>query len=416
METAILITCILLLVLCLLMLFRLFTMKGGSDGINRMLSENSSSLRQEIGENVRGLGTMLSQSQQTAQNARSAQLKMLEQRFSTLESNNAQALESMRKAMNSQLDSMRDDMTKQLELIRNNNNSRLESIQNTVSEKLDKKMTESFSLVSERLEQVYKGLGEMQTIASGVGDLKKVFSNVKNRGILGEIQLGAILDDILAPEQYDTDTAVVPGSSNRVEYAVKLPGSDGSGSVYLPIDSKFPGDTYAALQDAYDSADPAAIDAAKKRLSEAVKSCAKDIHDKYISPPYTTNFAIMFLPFEGLYAEVVNSSLVETLQRKYSVNVAGPSTMASLLSSLRMGFRTLAIQKRSNEVWELLGAVKKEFGTFSTVLEETRKHIGKVDEDLEKLIGVRTRQINKKLSSVEELSEADSIKLLSSDE
>ena len=334
-----------------------------------------------------------------------SKLKTLETRFATLEQNNEQKLEAMRQTISKHLTSIQED-----------NNKKLESIQKTVDEKLENKMNESFKLVSERLEQVYKGLGEMQNIASGVGDLKKVLSNVKSRGILGEIQLGAILSEILAPEQYDTDIAVVPRSANRVEFAVKLPGGDDKSTVYLPIDSKFPGDTFAALQDAYDSGLPENIAAAKKQLSEVIKKCAKDIRDKYISPPYTTNFGIMFLPFEGLYAEVVNSGLVETLQRDYSVNVAGPSTMAALLNSLQMGFRTLAIQKRSNEVWELLGAVKTEFGTFSKALEETQKHIRKVDDDLEKLVGVRTRQINRKLSGVEALPEAGAAKLLPENE
>ena len=334
-----------------------------------------------------------------------SRLKTLEERFATLDRNNEQKLEAMRNTMSKQLLNIQED-----------NNKKLESIQKTVDEKLENKMNESFKLVSERLEQVYKRLGEMQSIANGVGDLKKVLSNVKSRGILGEIQLGAILGEILAPEQYETDIAVIPRSTNRVEFAVKLPGGDDKSTVYLPIDSKFPGDTFAALQDAYDSGSPETIAAAKKQLAEVIKKCAKDIRDKYISPPYTTNFGIMFLPFEGLYAEVVNSGLVEVLQRDYSVNVSGPSTMAALLNSLQMGFRTLAIQKRSNEVWELLGAVKTEFGTFSKALEETQKHIRKVDDDLEKLIGVRTRQINRKLSKVEALPEAGTAKLLPDNE
>ena len=330
-----------------------------------------------------------------------SKLKLLETRFATLEQNNEQKLDAMRSSMSNHLTNMRED-----------NNKKLEEIQKTVDEKLENKMNESFKLVSERLEQVYKGLGEMQSIAAGVGDLKKVLSNVKNRGILGEIQLGAILSEILAPEQYETDIAVVPKSTNRVEFAVKLPGGDEDSVVYLPIDSKFPGDTFSALQDAYDTASPEVIAAAKKQLFDVIRKCAKDIRDKYISPPYTTNFGIMFLPFEGLYAEVVNSGLVEILQRDYSVNVAGPSTMAALLNSLQMGFKTLAIQKRSNEVWELLGAVKTEFGTFAKALEETQKHIRKVDDDLDKLVGVRTRQINRKLSRVEALPEESSVKLL----
>ena len=248
---------------------------------------------------------------------------------------------------------------------------------------------------------MYESLGEMQSIASGVGDLKKVLSNVKTRGILGEIQLGSILEEILAPELYETEVATVPNSREHVEYAVKLPGAADGTSIYLPIDSKFPGDTYAALQEAYESGDKERVDAAKKTLVAVIKKCAGDIRSKYVSPPHTTNFGIMFLPFEGLYAEAVNLGLVETLQREYSVSITGPSTMAAMLNSLQMGFRTLAIQKRSNEVWEILGSVKKEFGSFSEALEKTQKHIRQVDDDLEKLIGTRTRQINRSLSKVE---------------
>ena len=266
-------------------------------------------------------------------------------------------------------------------------------------------MSESFRLVSERLEQVYKGLGEMQTVAAGVGDLKKVLSNVKNRGILGEIQLGAILEDILAPGQFDREVPTIPGSSNRVEFAVKLPGT-GSGTVYLPIDSKFHGDTYAALQDAMDSGSPEAVAAARKELCNAVRKSAKDIRDKYVQPPYTTSFGIMFLPFEGLYAEVINSGMTESLRRDLSVIVCGPSTMAATLNSLQMGFQTLAVQQKTNQVWEVLGEVRAEFLTFGKALEETQKHIKKVDDDLEKLVGVRTRQINRKLSAVESLEDA----------
>lgn len=268
-------------------------------------------------------------------------------------------------------------------------------------------MTQSFRLVNERLEQVYKGLGEMQTLAVGVGDLKKVLSNVKTRGILGEIQLGAILEEILSPEQYAANIATVPGSKNVVEYAVKLPGDDGA-PVYLPIDSKFPGDAYVALQDAYDSGSAEAVQAAFQTLSARIKSFAKDIHDKYIEPPHTTEFGIMFLPFEGLYAEVVNRGLVEVLQRDYKVNIAGPSTMAALLNSLQMGFRTVAIQKRSSEVWAILGAVKTEFDKFGDILAATQNRLNQAGAELDKLVGVRTRAIQRKLRSVEKLDDTPS--------
>ena len=229
---------------------------------------------------------------------------------------------------------------------------------NKLQKTLEERISKSFQLVSERLEQVYKGLGEMQNLAAGVGDLKKVLSNVKTRGILGEVQLGAILEQILTPEQYEENVRTKSTGSERVEFAVKLPGDD-EGTVWLPIDAKFPGDAYAKLVDAYELGDPNAVEEAAKNLERIIKSEAKDIHDKYIEPPYTTDFGIMFLPFEGLYAEVVRRGLLETLQRDYKVNIAGPTTMAALLNSLQMGFRTLAIQKRSGEVWNVLGASRR---------------------------------------------------------
>ena len=251
----------------------------------------------------------------------------------------------------------------------------------------------------------------MRTLASGVGDLKKVLSNVKTRGILGEYQLGAIIAELLSPEQYEENVVTKPGSTQRVEFAIRLPGENGQG-VYLPIDAKFPGDTYAQLVDAYDTGDPAVIAAAQAALETRIKGCAKDIRDKYIDPPNTTDFAIMFLPFEGLYAEVVRMGLVDTLQRQYRVNIAGPTTFAALLNSLQMGFRTLAIQKRSGEVWTVLGAVKTEFETFGTVLEAAQTRIEQTSKELDKLVGVRTRQINRKLKSVSTLPKEDAARLL----
>lgn len=366
--------------------------KNSGDAQSRRIDDMSTQINAKLSD----MDKFLSQKQAASSAAVNEQLKVLENRFKTLEANNELKLEAIRSTM-----------TKHLTSIQDENSKKLDAIQTTVNEKLESKMNESFKLVSEWLEQVYKGLGEMQTIASGVGDLKKVLSNVKNRGIIGEIQLGAILEEILSPEQYDREVATVPRSSNHVEFAVKLPGNGDGSFVYLPIDSKFPGDTFAALQDAYDSGSPEAVADAKKQLAAVIKKCAKDIRDKYVSPPYTTNFGIMFLPFEGLYAEVVNSGLLETLRRDYNVTVTGPSTMAAMLNSLQMGFQTLAIQKKSSQVWEILGSVKTEFQTFAKVLEETQKHIKKVDDDLEKLVGVRTRQINRKLSSIEAISAAD---------
>ncbi|MDD2218445.1 MAG: DNA recombination protein RmuC, partial [Eubacteriales bacterium] len=294
------------------------------------------------------------------------------------------------------------------------NNKHIEEMRRTVDEKLQKtledRISQSFKVVSERLEQVYKGLGEMQTLASGVGDLKKVLSNVKTRGILGEIQLGAILEQMLAPGQYEENVAIKQGRE-RVEFAVKLPGDD-MGPVYLPIDAKFPADSYTKLLDAYDEVDKEGIKAAEKNLIQTIKSEAKDIRDKYISPPHSTDFAIMFLPVEGLYAEVVRLGLVEILQREYKVNIAGPTTMAALLNSLQMGFKTLAIQKHSSEVWNILGAVKTEFGKFGEILDATQKKITQANAELDKLVGTRTRSIQRKLQGVQGLTEVESQSVL----
>lgn len=313
-----------------------------------------------------------------------------------------------------------EDLAAKMDKMTAENIRQLDNIRETVDEKLQKtleeRITQSFKTVSDRLEQVHKGLGEMQTLASGVGDLKKVLSNIKTRGILGEIQLGSILEQILSPEQYEENVKTRASGNERVEFAVKMPGS-GDDFVYLPIDAKFPGDTYEALMNAYETGDKALVDAASKNLENAVKKAAKDIHDKYIEPPYTTDFAIMFLPFEGLYAEVVKSGLTEKLQRDYKVNIAGPTTMAALLNSLQMGFKTLAIQKRSSEVWKVLAAAKTEFGKFQIVIEKTQQRLNQANEELDKLVGVRTRSINRTLKSISDMGDGeDSSKYLLDEE
>lgn len=328
-----------------------------------------------------------------SQNDRAVQL---EQRLHSFSSDNVQSLENIRRSVDEKLESIRRENLRQLDEMR-------QTVDEKLQKTLEEKMNKSFSLVNERLEQVYKGLGEMQTLAVGVGDLKKVLSNVKTRGILGEIQLGAILSEILSKEQYEENIATKKGSKNVVEFAVKLP-ADGAGTVYLPIDSKFPGDTYSALRDAVESGDKQSIELAQKALVQRIKSEAKDIHDKYIDPPNTTEFAIMFLPFEGLYSEVVNMGLVEVLQREYKVNIAGPSTMAALLNSLQMGFKTLAVQKRSAEVWKILGGVKTEFDKFNDVLVMTQQRLDQANKELDKLVGVRTRQIQRQLKDVESVN------------
>lgn len=301
------------------------------------------------------------------------------------------------------LESIRTTMEVRLNAMQAVTDRRLGEMRQTVDEKLQKtledRLQKSFGLVSQQLELVYKGLGEMRTLAAGVGDLKKVLSNVKTRGILGEVQLGAILEQLLAPGQYAENVATVPGSSERVEFAVKLPG-DGDGPVWLPIDAKFPQDAYAALLAAYDTADKAAVELAAKELDKRVRGFGKDIHDKYLAPGYTTDFGVMFLPVEGLYAEVVRRGTAERLQREYKIVVAGPTTMAALLNSLQMGFKTLAIQKRSSEVWKVLGSVKAEFDTFGQALAQAQNRLNQASSELENLVGVRTRQIQRKLQQV----------------
>ena len=318
-------------------------------------------------------------------------------------------------AINENLESIRRAMVTQLSGIREENNRQLEQMRQTVDEKLqttlNDRITQSFQLVNERLEQVYAGLGEMKTLASGVGDLKKVLSNVKTRGILGEVQLGAILEQILAPEQYAANVKTRPGTTHFVEYAVKLPGTD-EDTVWLPIDAKFPVDAYSQLLDAYESGDPDAVKAAGNLLEQRIKAFAKDIRDKYVAPPYTTDFGIMFLPIEGLYAEVVRRGLIETLQNEYHINIAGPTTMAALLNSLQMGFKTLAIQKRSGEVWKLLGAVKTEFDKFGNVVEAAQKRLEQAGSELDKLVTTRTRMIQRKLAQVTSLPDAEATALI----
>ena len=323
-----------------------------------------------------------------------SQQQTMEQRLQGLEASNSRKLEEMRRTL-----------AEGLTTLQTQNAQKLDEIRHTVDEQLQdalqKRVTESFKAVNDQLEQVYKGLGEMQNLAADVGSLKQVLSGVKTRGILGEVQLGAILEQILAPGQYAENVATVPGSANRVEFAIKMPGQNGN--IWLPIDAKFPGDTYAHLQAALERGDAAAAAAMRKALQSVLRQEAKDIHDKYIEVPYTTSFGILFLPFEGLYAEVVSSGITEVLQRDYQITVAGPSTMAALLNALQMGFRTLAIQKRSGEVWTILGAVKTEFEKFGVGLQQMQRHLNQTGSDLEELIGPRSRAITRKLESVQQL-------------
>lgn len=375
-----------------------------ADATQRTVGSMGEMLLQNQQRMVASLERNLAARQETMNKAVQDMHKTLETRFGTFATENEQKLENIRNTVETRLGAMQAD-----------NNRKLDEMRGIVDEKLQKtleeRMTQSFRLVNERLEQVYKGLGEMQTLAAGVGDLSRVLSNVKTRGILGEIQLGAILEEIMAPEQYLRNVVTAKNSRNPVEYAIKLPAEDG-GSVLLPIDSKFPMDAYTALCDAYESGNPEAVRTAQNELRARVRGFAKDIRDKYIAPPETTEFAVMFLPTEGLYAEVVKLGMIETLQRDFRVNVAGPSTMAALLNSLQMGFRSVAIQKRSGEVWKVLGAVKTEFEKFNDVLVKTQEKLTRAHDDLDKLIGVRTRGIRRSLREVTALPQQDAAALL----
>lgn len=309
--------------------------------------------------------------------------------------------------LDARMEQLRTATVNSLTTLRQENERQLTEMRKTVDEKLteslDKRLNDSFAQVSRRLEQVYRGLGEMQTLASGVGDLKKVLTNVKTRGIWGEMQLSALLSQVLSPGQYDENVAVVPGASERVEFAIRLPGQSGE-VMYLPIDSKFPQEDYVRLMDASQAGDAAQVEEARKALMTRIRTEAKRIASKYIVPPHTTDFAVMFLPVEGLYAEVVRSmEVVDAIQREHRIVIAGPSTFAALLNALQMGFRTLAIEKRSSEVWQLLGAVRTDFARFSDVLDKTRQRLQQASESIDTAY-TRTRSIQRRLESVQDAS------------
>ena len=384
------------------------------DRLMEEMEDDQRELRMELTDsvhkNVRNLGSLIAENQQSAYRAQSESLSQLRRVMADMGTRIEQRLGTSSMENEQKLENIRGTMEKRLAAIQQDNGKKLDEMRQIVDEKLQRtineRMTQSFQMVNDRLEQVYKGLGEMQSLAVGVGDLKRVLSNVKTRGILGEIQLGAILEEMLAPEQYEENVVTSPRGKERVEFAIKIPGDD-DGFALLPIDSKFPADAYNDLMDAYDSADPARVAAAGETLKARIRGFAKDIRDKYIDPPYTTDFGIMFLPTEGLYAEAVKLGLVEKLQRDYRISIAGPSIMAALLNSLQMGFRSVAIQKRSSEVWKVLSAVKTEFNRFEEVLTHTQKQLIKANDDLDKLIGVRTRQIKSSLRKVTEMPESE---------
>ena len=384
--------------------------------VNREESrKNEQSNRTEIGSSIEKLSATILSNMIELSNLQKNQ-------FDTY----SRTMERTLDAFNYNLRSSIDDLTKLqnekfVELTKSTEEN-LEKMRVTVDEKLqstlERRLSESFKVVSERLEQVYKGLGEMQSLAAGVGDLKKVLSNTKTRGVLGEVQLERILEQFLSPEQYEKNVITKKGSRETVEFAIKLPGKDyDNKTVYLPLDAKFPLEVYNKLLDAYDLQNQAQIDAASKNLERFIKKSAKDIRDKYIDPPNTTDFGLMFLPTEGIYAEVLkNQSLVEFVQREYNINITGPTTLVALLNSLQMGFRSLAIEKHSSEVWKILGAVKTEFSKFETVLNSAQNKLNQASSEIDKLVGTRTRQINRKLKNVDKLSFDDTGLYLSSEE
>lgn len=367
--------------------------------INREeLSKNLQENRKELTRNFERLNeTLLKKAKDDREELRNT-LKDFQASFSK----NVETFNLLQKEKFDQMKAKQDEMIKTTEL-------RLEKMRETVDEKLHKTLEErlgkSFEMVTKQLLVVQKGLGEMQNIASGVGDLKKVLSNVKTRGVLGEIQLGNILEEIMAPDQYETNVKTKKGSDALVEFAIKLPGrAKGDEPVYLPIDAKFPQEDYVRLQNAYEAGDAVAVEISIKALLQAVKKFAKDISAKYIDPPHTTDFGIMFLPVEGLFAEVVRQpDMIAMLQREHKIVVTGPTTLAAMLNSLQMGFKTLAIQKRSSEVWNVLAAVKKEFNSFGGVLEKAQKKINEANKEIENLVGTRTRMMQSKLKKVEQL-------------
>ena len=359
--------------------------KGDSERLENIIRLEMKSNREEISSEIRNLRNELTQ---TLYNNQRANNDIQKEKF---------------ELMNRQQDALIKSTEK-----------RLDEMRIMVEEKLQKTLNErigqSFELVRNQLENVQKGLGEMKSLAQDVGGLKKVLTNVKTRGTFGEVQLSALLDQMLSPEQYEANVKTKKNATEFVEFAIKLPGKDDvDGTVYLPIDAKFPKDVYEQYYDAYEAGDSALIDSSSKQLETTIKKMAKDIHDKYLDPPYTTDFAIMFLPFENIYAEVIRrTALVEYLQKEMKVIVTGPTTLGAILNSLQMGFRTLAIQKRTSEVWKVLGAVKTEFGKFGGMLEKVQKNLQNAGDQLDEMIGKRTKAIERKLRQVEEMPEAES--------
>ena len=400
----ILLTAILILLMANLFVVLLKSNRKQTESLETFIRQEMKENREEMACNLRELRTELNQTLNLS----------TKQMQDTLHRNLMTSNEMQREKFES--------MSRQQDVLVKSTEKRLDEMRLMVEEKLQKTLNErigqSFELVRSQLENVQKGLGEMKTLAEDVGGLKKVLGNVKTRGTFGEIQLAALLEQMLSPEQYESNVKTRKNATEFVEFAIKLPGKDdGKEVVYLPIDAKFPKDVYEQYVDAYEAGDVSLMENTSKQLEITLKRMAKDIHDKYIEPPYTTDFAILFLPFESIYAEVIRrTSLVETLQKEYKIIVTGPTTLGAILNSLQMGFRTLAIQKRTSEVWSVLGAVKTEFGKFGGMLEKVQKNLQSAGDQLEEVMGKRTRAIERKLRQVEALPAEESKKMLSLNE
>ena len=400
----ILLTAILILLMANLFVVLLKSNRKQTESLQSFIRQEMKENREEMARNMRELRTEINQT-----------LNLSTQQMQTTLHRNLMTTNEMQREKFEAMNRQQDVLVKSTE-------KRLDEMRLMVEEKLQKTLNErigqSFELVRSQLENVQKGLGEMKNLAEDVGGLKKGLGNVKTRGTFGEIQLGALLEQMLSPEQYESNVKTRKNATEFVEFAIKLPGKDGGKEpVYLPIDAKFPKDVYEQYVDAYEAGDVSLMETTSKQLEITLKRMAKDVHDKYIEPPYTTDFAILFLPFESIYAEVIRrTSLVETLQKDYKIIVTGPTTLGAILNSLQMGFRTLAIQKRTSEVWSVLGAVKTEFGKFGGMLEKVQKNLQSAGDQLEEVMGKRTRAIERKLRQVEALPAEESRKMISFNE
>nr|WP_320038454.1 DNA recombination protein RmuC [uncultured Bacteroides sp.] len=422
MELTLLIVCTVLLLLILLIILSKGKSKENTDRIEDSIKEQNNRLESIIREqNIRLEAVLREQSHENRDELGKSIREFRTEITTTLNTSIQQMQDALHKNMltgNELQKEKFEAMGKTQEALIQSTEKRLDEMRLVVEEKLQKTLNErigqSFEIVRNQLENVQKGLGEMKSLAQDVGGLKKVLTNVKMRGTFGEVQLGALLEQIMSPEQYDANVKTKKSATEFVEYAIKLPGKDDANStVYLPIDAKFPKDVYEQYYDAFEAGDTALIDSSSKQLEITIKKMAKDIHDKYIDPPFTTDFAIMFLPFESIYAEVIRrTSLVETLQKDFKIVVTGPTTLGAILNSLQMGFRTLAIQKRTGEVWSVLGAVKTEFSKFGGLLEKVQKNIQTAGDQLEEVMGKRTRAIERRLKQVEALPAEESQKIL----